>query len=113
MAMGILQKKQLAVVDSDPAGSRWKVARLNKKGQRAKEASHDLLRIGRGGLECTLRRGGDRSAPAMPRTYDGRRDDAAAAARGHATVRRRLACLRPTARCPAVVPDGVAQGWVS
>jgi DNA-binding MarR family transcriptional regulator len=43
MAMGILQKKGVAVVGPDPAGSRAKVARLTPKGRKGQEAYQRLL----------------------------------------------------------------------
>ena len=46
MAMGILQKKSLALVEHvepDPTGSRAKVARLTPKGREAQEAYQRLL----------------------------------------------------------------------
>ena len=45
MAMGILQKKSLAVLEPDPAGSRTKVARLTPKGRKAQEAYQRLLGV--------------------------------------------------------------------
>ena len=45
MAMGILQKKGVAVMEPDPAGSRTKIARLTPKGRKAQEAYQRLLGI--------------------------------------------------------------------
>jgi DNA-binding MarR family transcriptional regulator len=45
MAMGILQKKGVAVVEPDPTGTRAKVACLTPKGQKAQEAYQRLLGI--------------------------------------------------------------------
>jgi len=45
MAMGILQKKGIALLEPDPAGSRAKVARLTAKGRKAQEAYLRLLGI--------------------------------------------------------------------
>lgn len=42
-AMGILQKKRLAVVGPDPGGSRAKVARLTAKGLEARQSCIELL----------------------------------------------------------------------
>jgi DNA-binding MarR family transcriptional regulator len=43
MAMGILQKRRLAAVETDQAGSRTKVARLTSKGREAQDAYPTLL----------------------------------------------------------------------
>ncbi|HZU69105.1 MAG TPA: hypothetical protein VFA09_17650 [Ktedonobacteraceae bacterium] len=45
MAMGILEKGHFAVVEPDPLGSRFKVARLTAKGQKAQEGYHRLLEV--------------------------------------------------------------------
>lgn len=45
MAMGILQKKGVAVMEPDPAGSRTKIARLTPKGRKAQEAYQRLIGI--------------------------------------------------------------------
>jgi DNA-binding MarR family transcriptional regulator len=45
MAMGLLRKKQLAVVEADQSGSRAKVARLTPKGREAQDAYWQLLGI--------------------------------------------------------------------
>jgi DNA-binding MarR family transcriptional regulator len=44
MAMGILQKKQVAVIEPDATGSRAKVARLTPKGREAQDTYRQLLR---------------------------------------------------------------------
>jgi len=43
MAMGIVRKKRLAVIEASEPGSRTKVARLTAKGQEARAAYHKLL----------------------------------------------------------------------
>lgn len=43
MAMGILQKQHLAVVEPDPASSRFKVIRLTPRGQEAQNVYRQLL----------------------------------------------------------------------
>ena len=43
MALGVLQKRGIVVVESDQAGSRTKVARLTRKGREAQNAYHRLL----------------------------------------------------------------------
>ena len=43
MAMGILRKRRLAVIDSEKAGSRTKVARLTPEGREAQESYRKLL----------------------------------------------------------------------
>ena len=45
MAMGVLEKKSVVVVEPGPNGSRAKVARLTNKGKEAKAAYHHLLGI--------------------------------------------------------------------
>ena len=45
MAMGVLQKKGIARVETDPAGSRAKVARLTPKGREAQETYYQLANI--------------------------------------------------------------------
>jgi len=45
MAMGILQKRRLAVVEPDPAGSRFNVVRLTPKGLQVQDASRQLLGV--------------------------------------------------------------------
>ena len=45
MAMGILQKRHLALVETDPAGSRAKIARLTPKGREAQDAYRTLLGV--------------------------------------------------------------------
>ncbi len=45
MAMGILQKASLAVIEPDPASPRVKIARLTPKGQAVKDAAADLIRL--------------------------------------------------------------------
>lgn len=63
MAMGILQKRRLALVEPDPAGSHAKVARLTPKGRAAQDAYRKLpgiieerwqARFGKDSV-CTLR----------------------------------------------------------
>jgi DNA-binding MarR family transcriptional regulator len=44
-ALGFLQKRRLAVVDPDPAGSRAKIARLTPKGREAQDAYRQLFGI--------------------------------------------------------------------
>lgn len=41
MAMGILTKRELVTVGTDPAGGRWKVARLTTRGQTSQWAYAD------------------------------------------------------------------------
>jgi hypothetical protein len=43
MALGVLQKRDLAGVRSDPSGGRWKVARLTQAGVYAREAHSDRI----------------------------------------------------------------------
>ena len=45
MAMGILQKKGISVVEPDPAGSRTKLARVTPKGRTAQEAYRRRLSV--------------------------------------------------------------------
>ena len=45
MAMGVLKKRRIAVVEADPAGSRAKIARLTSRGQAAQDAGHKLLAV--------------------------------------------------------------------
>ena len=45
MAMGVLQKKGIAWVETDPAGSRAKVARLTPKGREAQDTYRRLADI--------------------------------------------------------------------
>jgi DNA-binding MarR family transcriptional regulator len=45
MAMGVLRKKGIAVVETDPAGSRGKVARLTPKGRDAQDTYRQLAGI--------------------------------------------------------------------
>lgn len=45
MALGILRKKSLAVVEPDPAGSRAKIARLTAKGLETQDTYRRLLGI--------------------------------------------------------------------
>jgi DNA-binding MarR family transcriptional regulator len=45
MAMGVLQKRGVALVGPDPSGSRAKVARLTPKGRKAQEAYGQLIGI--------------------------------------------------------------------
>ena len=45
VAMGILQKRGIAVVEPDPSGSRAKIARLTPKGRKAQEAYQRLLGV--------------------------------------------------------------------
>ena len=42
MAMGVLRKRRIAVIEPDPTGSRAKVARLTPKGQEAQDAYRQL-----------------------------------------------------------------------
>jgi DNA-binding MarR family transcriptional regulator len=43
MAMGVIQKRRMAVVEPDPAGSRAKIARFTPKGRKAQDAYRQLL----------------------------------------------------------------------
>lgn len=43
MALGVLQKRDLAGVGSDPSGGRWKVARLTQAGVYARQAHFDRI----------------------------------------------------------------------
>ena len=45
MAMGVLRKKRVAVVEAERSGSRTKVARLTPKGREAQDAYRQLLGI--------------------------------------------------------------------
>ena len=45
MAMGVLEKKSIVVVEPDPNGSRAKLARLTNNGKEAQAAYHHLLGI--------------------------------------------------------------------
>jgi DNA-binding MarR family transcriptional regulator len=45
MAMGVLKKRRIAVVEADLAGSRAKIARLTSRGQAAQDAGHKLLAV--------------------------------------------------------------------
>jgi hypothetical protein len=45
MAMGLLEKKSIVVVEPDPNGSRAKIARLTNNGKKAQAAYHHLLGI--------------------------------------------------------------------
>jgi hypothetical protein len=72
MAMGVAGKQGLAVLEPDPAGSRGKVARLNRAGQSAQDGCRRLLaaiedrwqdRFGSAGVRG-LRRALDRLATA-------------------------------------------------
>ncbi len=43
VAMGILRKKRMAVLETDPEGSRAKIARLTAEGREAQEAYREML----------------------------------------------------------------------
>lgn len=45
MAMGILKKKRVAVVEADPTASRTKLVRLTSKGRQVQDAYRQLLGI--------------------------------------------------------------------
>jgi DNA-binding MarR family transcriptional regulator len=45
MAMGVLKKRRIAVVEADPAGSRAKIARLTSRGRAAQDAYRKLLAV--------------------------------------------------------------------
>jgi DNA-binding MarR family transcriptional regulator len=45
MAMGILQKRHLAVVEPDPTGSRFNVVRLTSQGRKAQDTYHQRLNV--------------------------------------------------------------------
>jgi DNA-binding MarR family transcriptional regulator len=45
IAMGFLQKRRIAVIEPDPAGSRAKIARLTPKGREAQDSYQNLLGV--------------------------------------------------------------------
>ena len=71
MAMGVLRKKRLAVIEAEERGSRTKVARVTAKGREVRDAYRRLL--GRSEtLGDAVRRRGLRRASRITRTAGGR-----------------------------------------